>query len=257
MSSLLAGKVAIVTGASSGIGRAIAVALRRRRSPRRHRRHGRAAARGRRSDARADREAGGTASFEKTDVGSWERGRLAGRHDRDAPWPARRDGEQRGDLFRNRAARHQAAQWEAGHARQSDRHVLRLQARRAADAHPRAARRGPRTADQSGSQQGIVTARRYALRGKQGRSDLLDQANRGGLCAGSDRLQLHLAGQDRDRAAGLAEDPARLENAAPAHSLAALGRPQDIANAAVFLASDRATYITGSNLVVDGGWLAG
>jgi NAD(P)-dependent dehydrogenase (short-subunit alcohol dehydrogenase family) len=32
--------------------------------------------------------------------------------------------------------------------------------------------------------------------------------------------------------------------------------PQDIANAAVFLASDRATYITGSNLVVDGGWLA-
>jgi NAD(P)-dependent dehydrogenase (short-subunit alcohol dehydrogenase family) len=35
-----------------------------------------------------------------------------------------------------------------------------------------------------------------------------------------------------------------------------LGRPEDIANAAVFLASDRATFITGSNLVVDGGWLA-
>src|SRR5207244_4026829 len=35
------------------------------------------------------------------------------------------------------------------------------------------------------------------------------------------------------------------------------GRPQDVANAAVFLASDRASFITGSNLVIDGGWLAG
>jgi glucose 1-dehydrogenase len=36
-----------------------------------------------------------------------------------------------------------------------------------------------------------------------------------------------------------------------------LGRPQDVANAAVFLACNRATYITGANLMVDGGWLAG
>lgn len=36
-----------------------------------------------------------------------------------------------------------------------------------------------------------------------------------------------------------------------------LGRPQDVANAAVFLACNRATYITGTNLMVDGGWLAG
>ncbi|MFL6603912.1 MAG: SDR family NAD(P)-dependent oxidoreductase [Steroidobacteraceae bacterium] len=32
--------------------------------------------------------------------------------------------------------------------------------------------------------------------------------------------------------------------------------PQDVANAAIFLASDRATYITGTDLVVDGGLLA-
>ncbi len=35
-----------------------------------------------------------------------------------------------------------------------------------------------------------------------------------------------------------------------------LGRPGDIASAALFLASDDATYITGHNLMVDGGWMA-
>ncbi len=36
-----------------------------------------------------------------------------------------------------------------------------------------------------------------------------------------------------------------------------LGRPIEVANAVLFLASDEATYITGENLMVDGGWMAG
>lgn len=36
-----------------------------------------------------------------------------------------------------------------------------------------------------------------------------------------------------------------------------IGIPSDIANAAVFLASELADYITGTTLIVDGGWLAG
>lgn len=36
--------------------------------------------------------------------------------------------------------------------------------------------------------------------------------------------------------------------------LARMGQPQDIANAVVFLAGDKASYITGQTIVVDGGW---
>lgn len=35
-----------------------------------------------------------------------------------------------------------------------------------------------------------------------------------------------------------------------------LGRPMDVAQAALFLASDEASYLTGHNLLVDGGWMA-
>ncbi|WP_448071794.1 SDR family NAD(P)-dependent oxidoreductase [Georgenia yuyongxinii] len=35
-----------------------------------------------------------------------------------------------------------------------------------------------------------------------------------------------------------------------------IGRPEDIAMAAVYLCSDEADYVTGANLVVDGGWVA-
>ena len=39
--------------------------------------------------------------------------------------------------------------------------------------------------------------------------------------------------------------------------LGRVGQPRDVAHAALFLASDEASYITGATLYVDGGWLAG
>jgi NAD(P)-dependent dehydrogenase (short-subunit alcohol dehydrogenase family) len=44
--------------------------------------------------------------------------------------------------------------------------------------------------------------------------------------------------------------------AAGAHPLGRVGVPEDVANAALFLASDESAWITGHALVVDGGWTA-
>ena len=61
-------------------------------------------------------------------------------------------------------------------------------------------------------------------------------------------VEQHLAGQD---------DPAAARAATAAlHPLGHMGEPDDIAWGAVYLASDEAKFVTGSELVIDGGYTA-
>lgn len=59
------------------------------------------------------------------------------------------------------------------------------------------------------------------------------------------------------RAFARSPDPATARaNAASRHAMQRIGRPEEIAAAALFLATDDASFITGATLPVDGGWLA-
>lgn len=55
---------------------------------------------------------------------------------------------------------------------------------------------------------------------------------------------------------GRAVEPRWIDYSNARTPLPRLGRSEDVANAALFLASDEATFITGENLMVDGGWMA-
>lgn len=258
MSSLLAGKIAVVTGASSGIGRAIAIAF---------------ASEGA-SVVVADvteqpleggepthgiiTRSGGAASFLKTDVGRWEDVDALIRH------AVSRHG--RLDIIVNNAATYtgtalletEPAQWE---------NVLRVNltgmfygCKRAIEQmitqEPRQEVRGRLI--NLGSQQGIVTCP----------GDLPYGVSKAGAIYITKQIAVDYAkdlivcncispGKIVTGAGGLAKDPARLAYQRQRTPWPRFGRPEDVANAAVFLASDRASFITGSNLVIDGGWLAG
>jgi NAD(P)-dependent dehydrogenase (short-subunit alcohol dehydrogenase family) len=55
----------------------------------------------------------------------------------------------------------------------------------------------------------------------------------------------------------LLSDPVRHDRLVNMHPLGRLGEPEDVARAVLFLASDESSWITGTSLVVDGGFSAG
>ena len=54
----------------------------------------------------------------------------------------------------------------------------------------------------------------------------------------------------------LTDNPESYEFLIDRHPIGRLGQPEDIANAALFLASDEAAFVTGAPLIVDGGYTA-
>ena len=52
------------------------------------------------------------------------------------------------------------------------------------------------------------------------------------------------------------QDPIFVKNYSAKTPLKRMAKPEEIASAALFLASDASTYISGTSIMVDGGWSA-
>ncbi len=94
-------------------------------------------------------------------------------------------------------------------------------------------------------------------------------ASKGGIVAMTETLALELAPYnirvnavapgliDTPMVDSVKQDPKAMEGILGRVPLRRAGEPEEVSNLVLFLASDESSYITGSTVAVDGGWLAG
>lgn len=94
-------------------------------------------------------------------------------------------------------------------------------------------------------------------------------ASKGGIVGMTEAMALELApfnirvnavapgAIDTPMASAVTEDSKTREGTLARIPLHRIGKPEEVSNLVLFLASDKSSYITGSTVVIDGGWLAG
>jgi len=124
-------------------------------------------------------------------------------------------------------------------------------------------RHAPASIIMLGSMYGLVGSYPDAYAGVSAASPVAYHALKGGIVQMSRHLAVYWA-KDGVRVNCLSPGPfpsarapeemvARLNDRSP---LGRMGRPEELKGAVVFLASDASSYMTGQNLVIDGGWTA-